>query len=313
MKNLFARALTLPFIGLALSLSACANAQPTQTPQPAVVASTPNPPAASTPTHEPIAAMVNGQPITMAAFESRVNRDLDGRKALGAPVPADPAANRASILDQMIAEVLIEQAAAIQNVKVSDADVETEVQQDIALAGGKDKWQQWLAANHLTEADNRQQVKDALITNKMRDIVTAGVGNTAEEVHARHILVSTEATANEVLAKLKSGTDFATLAAQYSQDTSTRDTGGDLGWFARGELLEPAVEDAAFAMTTTNQISGPVKSNLGYHIIQMLERVKDRPINPDTRYKLQKKAFEDWQQTLEKKAKIEKFPNGNSG
>src|SRR5258708_32579362 len=138
--------------------------------------------------------MVDGELFTGGAGGSRVNGVLGGRKALGAPPPADPAANRASILDQMIAEVLIEQAAAIQNVKVSDADVETEVQQDIALAGGKDKWQQWLAANHLTAADNRQQVKDALITNKMRDIVTAGGGNKAKGGCAPPHLVFNEAT-----------------------------------------------------------------------------------------------------------------------
>jgi parvulin-like peptidyl-prolyl isomerase len=256
---------------------------------------------------------VNGQPITMIGFENRVNQDIEGRRALGAPLPADPNAIRANILDQMIDELLIQQAAAIQNVKVSDAEIDTEIQQEITLAGGQAKWEAWLSLNHLTPADSRDVVRKVLVTNKMRDIVTAGVGNTAEQVHARHILVSTEATANEVLAKLKAGTDFATLAAQYSQDTSTRDTGGDLGWFAKGELLEPAVEDAAFAIQTPNQISGPVKSNLGYHIIQMLERVKDRPISPETHYKLAKKAFEAWQQSLEKNAKIERYPNGHSG
>src|SRR5258708_14316788 len=211
----------------------------------------------------------------------------------------------------MIDQMLIEEAAAVQKVTVTDAEVDTEMQTIVNIAGSKEKWQAQLAADRMTEDEFRAGVRSTLITQKMRDIVTAGVGNTAEQVHARHILVSSEATAKEVLGKLKAGTDFATLAAQYSQDTSTRDTGGDLGWFAKGELLEPTVEDAAFAMGV-NDVSTPVKSKLGYHIIQLLERVKDRPISPETKYRLSSRVFDAWLQLLEKTAKIDKYPNGRS-
>jgi parvulin-like peptidyl-prolyl isomerase len=76
-------------------------------------------------------------------------------------------------------------------------------------------------------------------------------------------------------------------------------------------LLQKAVEDSAFSLPV-NQLSAPVKSDLGYHIIQTLERVKDRPIDPETRFKLSKEAFERWVESLYKTARIQKFPNGRS-
>jgi len=319
------------FIGAVVllgALSACASSQPPQIAASAPTAvqptaasgsglnataipATPNTTAVVLPTREPIAALVNENPISYAAFQRELNRRLDGIKSLGDPMPADMNAFRLTVLDSMIDQVLIEQAAQVQKVVVTDAEVEAELQDNINIAGGKDKLQTQLDADHMTLDDYRARLHSALIANKMRDIVTANVGMTADQVHARHILVSSEATANDVLAKLKAGQDFATLASQYSQDTSTRDTGGDLGWFAKGELLEPTVEDAAFALNV-NQVSAPVKSKLGYHIIQTLERVKDRPISPETHAKLSAHVVDVWLQSLIKSAKIEKYPDGHT-
>jgi peptidyl-prolyl cis-trans isomerase C len=297
-----------------LSLSACASAQPTQTPVPGAgrsgVTATDVP--VSGPTQEPLAALVNDKPITIADLDRTVNSRLEGIRVLGDPLPADTMAYRASVLDALIEQVLIEQAAAIQGVQVSDADVEAEVQANINIAGGMAKWQARLAADRMTEAEYRAALHSMLITQKMRDIVTASVPTTAEQIHARHILVASEATANEIEGKLKAGGDFAQLAAQYSLDMTTKQTGGDLGWFSRGQLLQKAVEDAAFSLAI-NEISAPVKSDLGYHIIQTLERVKDRPIDAETHYRLAEDAFERWIQSLKKNAHIVKFPSGRTG
>ncbi len=310
MKRIFACAV---FILAVVLLSACASAQPTQTPPSAAANMLINAATTSVPTPKPtqeaIAAMVNDQVITAAALDREVARSLEGRRSIGDPPPADMSAFRMNQLDSMIDQILIEQAAAIQGVKVTDADVEAEVQTNIQIAGSKDKWQAQLAADHMTEAEARVALRSMLITQKMRDIVTAKIGSTTEQVHARHILVADEATANEILNKLKAKGDFAQLAAQYSLDVTTKQTGGDLGWFSRGQLLQKTVEDAAFSLDI-NQIGGPVKSDLGYHIIQTLERVKDRPIDPETRAKLAEEAFVQWVQSLRKSARIQKFPNG---
>jgi peptidyl-prolyl cis-trans isomerase C len=93
-----------------------------------------------------------------------------------------------------------------------------------------------------------------------------------QEVHARHILVATEAEAKEVAERLKKGEDFATVAKEKSKDTNAE--GGDLGFFARGQMLKP-FEDAAFALDV-GKISEPVQTQFGWHIIKVEEK-RDQP------------------------------------
>ncbi len=102
-----------------------------------------------------------------------------------------------------------------------------------------------------------------------------------EAVHARHILLrvqrkaaadeiqAVEARALEVYQRLKNGEDFIVLANRYSQDTGTKDQGGDLGFFTRKGKVGP-ISDTAFALKD-NEISEPVRSSVGYHILQTLE------------------------------------------
>ena len=90
-----------------------------------------------------------------------------------------------------------------------------------------------------------------------------------EQIHARHILVADEKTALLVESKLKAGEKFDALAAKYSVNPGSKDKGGDLGFFGKGQMV-PVFEKAAFALQP-NQISAPVKSPFGYHIIQLIE------------------------------------------
>lgn len=289
-------------------LSACASSQ---TPAAASSTKTALPAQTQVPTPEPIAARVNDQVITLATLDREVSRRLDGIKGMGDPLPTDMNTFRLSVLDALIQQVVIEQAAAIQGVQVTEADVQAELDATIKIAGSKENWEAQLQADHMTEEEYRAGLRSTLITGKMRDIVTVNACKNVEEAHARHILVADEATANQVKARLDGGADFAALAAQYSLDVTTRQIGGDLGWFARGQLLQAAVEDAAFSLPL-NAISAPVKSELGYHIIQTLERSKDRPIDPETCARLTQSAFEQWIQGLVSKARIEKYPNGQA-
>ena len=102
---------------------------------------------------------------------------------------------------------------------------------------------------------------------KIYDAKLAGL-KPEEEIHARHILVSTEAEAKEVAERLKKGDDFATVAKEKSKDPSAE--GGDLGFFTRGRMLKP-FEDAAFALEE-GQLSEPVQTQFGWHIIKIEEK-----------------------------------------
>ncbi|NPV68897.1 MAG: hypothetical protein HPY64_17345 [Anaerolineae bacterium] len=257
---------------------------------------------------ETLAALVNGQPITLAAFQRRLWEE-EQRLAEAGVVPADRAAFEQSVLNSLIDQVLIEQAAIVQGLQVTPEELEAEVAVSIEVAGGEAAWQSWLAENGLTPETFRQSLYEALLTAKIRDQVIASVPDQVEQAHARHILVSTEGEARQIYEQLQNGADFAALALQHSRDVSTRDLGGDLGWFTREQLTEPVVAEVAFTQPI-GQISEPVASRLGYHIIQTLERVADRPLDEAARAALFEVTFERWRQSLWDRATVERFVGG---
>src|SRR6185503_3537779 len=91
-----------------------------------------------------------------------------------------------------------------------------------------------------------------------------------EQVHARHVLVKTEAEAAVAKKRLDAGEDFAKVAAAMSTDSSNAKSGGDLGWFGRGRMVPP-FDQAAFG-APIGQVVGPVKTEFGYHLIQVQEK-----------------------------------------
>ncbi len=120
--------------------------------------------------------------------------------------------------------------------------------------------------------------ESALYRERVKAAVTADVSHETEQVWARHILVANESIANTVRTLLLSGGDWNTLATAYSIDTSTKDKGGDLGWFSKGKMVAE-FETAAFGMQIS-ELSQPVQSQFGYHIIQVLGH-ETRPLTAE--------------------------------
>ncbi|MCM3161992.1 peptidylprolyl isomerase [Metabacillus litoralis] len=92
------------------------------------------------------------------------------------------------------------------------------------------------------------------------------------QIRASHILVADEATAKEVKEKLDAGESFEDLAKEYSTDPGSAQNGGDLGWFGEGAMVQE-FQDAAFKLKE-GEVSAPVKSDYGFHIIKVTETVK---------------------------------------
>ncbi len=107
-----------------------------------------------------------------------------------------------------------------------------------------------------------------------------------EEVNARHILVKTEEEAKAIIAQLQRGADFSKLAAEKSIDPAGKDTGGDLGWFTKDQMV-PEFANAAFALKKGEFTKTPVKTRFGWHIIKLVDR---RPAAPP--------SFEDVKQQI---------------
>jgi len=258
-----------------------------------------------------VAALVNGQPIYLADYERKLGQYEASLPAQGID-PNSPEGRKKMgwasdyILNVMIEQVLTEQAAVAAGVVVSDAEVDAYMQMVIDENGGEEAFRAKLAEWGETYEDAWQEVRAQLIGMAMTQRVVDSVPTVAEHVHARHILVDTPQEAERILAQLQAGADFAALAQAYSQDTSTRASGGDLGFFPRGILVAPEVEEAAFALQP-GQFSGVVTSALGYHIVQVIERDPARPISPENLRILQDRAIQKWIEDLWAQADVQRF------
>ena len=254
-------------------------------------------------TEEPLAARVNDQPITLAEFQ----RERE-RRAMGLEVePATAAAFDASVLQTMIDQVLIEQAAERLEIVVTDEEIDAELALQADLAAANNQTLEEIVAVQLYTMDEyRAALRGMLLTQKVSEAV-AQVSPYAAQVHSRHILVADEATARSLLAQIQQGADFAQLAMQYSLDLTTAPTGGDLDWVSEGDLLQLEVEAAIFALEPGQIAPEPVRSSLGYHIIQTLERVEDRPLSQAALAEKRQQAFLDWLDSQRQTAVIERF------
>jgi peptidyl-prolyl cis-trans isomerase C len=116
--------------------------------------------------------------------------------------------------------------------------------------------------------------KAAATDQAMRTVYQEAIAQMADEmeVRARHILVATEAEAQAIVAELKKGTDFAELAKLKSKDPGAAAEGGDLGYFAKDQMV-PEFADAAFKLDK-GQLSEPVKSQFGWHVIKVEDKRK---------------------------------------
>jgi len=141
-----------------------------------------------------------------------------------------------------------------------------------------------------------------LYRQKVFDAVTVDVKRTSEQVWARHILVADEATAQSVLTRLTAGEDFAALAAELSTDTGSAPLGGDLGWFGSGAMVAE-FNTAAFSLAV-GEVSQPVQTTYGFHIIQVLGH-EERAMADTDFQSAQQTAFENWLTELRVASDIE--------
>ncbi|MCM3125316.1 peptidylprolyl isomerase [Mesobacillus sp. AQ2] len=178
--------------------------------------------------------------------------------------------------EQALQEMLYQKVLS-KNYKVTDKEVEQKVAELKEELG--DNFELVLQQNQLKDEEELKAVlKDQLLMEKaaLKDVKVseAEVKKRYEEykpeIKASHILVKDEATAKEVKKKLDEGAKFEDLAKEYSQDPGSAANGGDLGFFGPGKMV-PEFEEAAYALDV-NEISGPVKSQHGFHIIKVTEK-----------------------------------------
>jgi peptidyl-prolyl cis-trans isomerase C len=289
-------------------------------------------------------AIVNGTPIVQADLDRGMEGVIQRRARSGAPMDeAQLKTIRMDVLNNLINRELLNQESKKQKIAVTDDQVNDKLSKIKQRFKGDDEFKEMLAKMKMTEAQIKTQLKEdlaiqSLIDKQVVDKITVTEQDAQayydthpeafkqpEQIKASHILVKVDpkddpAKKDEarkkidtVQEKLKSGSDFATLAKEES-DCPSKEKGGDLGYFGKGQMVKP-FEDAALALAP-GETSGVVETQFGYHIIKLTDKkpegimpfaeVKDQLIQYLKQEKV-KAELDSYIASLEKTAKIEKL------
>ncbi len=212
-------------------------------------------------------ATVNGEDVSKSELDTKLENGAGARQ----------------VLTTLVQGMLIDQYAKDNNIQISDAAIQKK-EDDIKSKYPAGQFDQILKAQNLTEKDVKDILRQQLVLEQAvssqihisdKDIQDYLAKNHAtldkpEQVRAKHILVADQKTADAVEAQLKAGAKFEDLAKKYSTDPASKDKGGELGFFQKGQMV-PQFEAAAWKQPL-NVVGPPVKSPFGYHIIVVEER-----------------------------------------
>jgi peptidyl-prolyl cis-trans isomerase C len=286
----------------------------------------------------PVLARVNGQPITKFDFD-RLVKNIEAGNGPIPPHRRDEILRAA--LDRLITYNAMKQEATARGIAISEADIDAEIAQLQKKFPNEADFKKALGERNTTIEQLKADARVDMLINRMleAEVSTTAAATEAEgrdfydknpdkfkqpeSVRASHILVMADEKADQatktaartkidgLLKRVKSGEDFAKLAKEYSDDGS-KDQGGDLGFFPRGQMVPP-FDEAVFKLQP-GEVSEVVTTQFGYHIIKLAERkdgstvpfdqVKDRVVEFLSNQKKQQRA-EAFIEEVKKKAKIE--------
>ncbi len=249
---------------------------------------------------EELAARVNGEEIKKSDLDAQVDQLVEQYPDMfaGADGEGQLLEFKQRLLDNMINQVLLKQAAEERGIEVTDADVDAEIENLKTGFQTDEQFEEALAQSGMDLDALKEQVRDSLVTDQLvqslSDEATVDAAEIEEyydsnkeqfyeeaAVRAAHILFAADdkATAEKVLAEIKAGgADFAALAKQYSQDPGSAANGGDLGWPTTPFV--PEFQAAAEALDI-DEVSDLVETTFGWHIIKVIEKREARQLPLD--------------------------------
>jgi peptidyl-prolyl cis-trans isomerase C len=253
------------------------------------------PTATASPTPIPMAFSINGQGFPLEAYQRELQRYAIVKESLDQNQQQE--VPETYVLDNLIDQQLLVHAAASSGCTADEALVQQDWDQWISNLPEGTTPTAWLDSKGYTEAEFKAAIATSLLEGCQMTAIAKTVPYEAEQIRASQILVKDRTLTDGILTQLNVGVEFATLAYQYDPLT-----GGDLGWFPQGFLLEPAVEEAAFALQP-GEFSPVIETELGFHILYVYQR-EIHPLSLDARRKLQQNALQDWLKTEREKSQI---------
>ena len=241
-----------------------------------------------------IAAVVDNEVITHRQVEQAV---AQARQTMPKGTQMDANELRQQVLAQMINQSLILQAGKRRNIQATDSEIEAVIAHNPNIKNPSAAVRQDIADSIIVEKVRQQaimqnsRVSDSEVARYIEQAKQQGItlpeADPVRQYHAQHILikadndnaaVGAESTIRKIYSQARSGADFGGLARQYSQDSSAGN-GGDLGWLSEGETV-PEFERAMRSLKP-GQVSQPVHTQFGWHVIRLVEAGK--PNTPDAR------------------------------
>lgn len=228
-------------------------------------------------------------------------------------------------LDMMVEEELLRQEAARRGIQVAPDEVEEQIRklfggqpeavpapspeaagatgdqptaEPLPTVDAQAEFTGFLTRYGISGSMYRSMLEAQILEERLQAAIGSQVPTSGEQVRARHILVESEEQAKELLEKLKSGATFEALAREESQDAGSKEKGGDLGWFPRG-MMVAEFETAAFELPL-GQLSAPVQTFHGWHIIEVLEKEENRALDEEALAGRKRMAFTDWMEEAKK-------------
>jgi peptidyl-prolyl cis-trans isomerase C len=203
-----------------------------------------------------VVAKVNGKVITEADLklaDAEIGNDLGS-------LPEDT--KRRVLVEYLIEHSLFADAAEAQK---------------LTSGAAFDERMQYWRRRALRDTYFDVKIRDAVSDTEAKKFYEAQVSQLKpqEEIKARHILVESKEKAVEIFEKIAHGAEFAQMAKEFSKDPGTKDEGGDLGFFGRGQMV-PQFEEAAFKLAS-GDVSQPVETQFGWHLIRIDERRERKP------------------------------------
>ena len=254
----------------------------------------------------PTAAVVNGDKIAEAKVSQEMRQALSDPQAAqdlkGPGAPQKRLELQRQILTRLIKQQLVFQQAPALKVSVKPAEIETEIRKLDDQYKGRKNLEKEASKQGFTIAEIKQFLRERILIERVIEKISSDAKpkdaelkefyeqNKAtfdDQVRAAHILVCTsrnqadgscahspedEQRAKDLVARARNGEDFGALAKEFSTDDSNKEQGGDLGYFTRGQMV-PEFEQAAFSVPP-GQVSDPVKTRFGFHVIKVLAKGK---------------------------------------